>query len=153
MVVGIFGESCTGKSVLADRLKERLNAEVYSGRDFLRLAKNEVQAKAAFQDKLRTAMEGPHLIYVIAEREHLALLPPEAVRVLVTAELDTIRERFAGRTGGKLPPPVAAMLERKHGMFDGEAHDVHVISEQTDPGAACEQVLRLILNDSSHHDS
>lgn len=146
LVIAIFGESCTGKSTFADKLKQRLNAEVYSGKDFLRLAKSEAEAKAIFLGKLNAAMAGPHLIYVIAEPEHLALLPEGAVRVLVTADLDIIKERFAKRTGGKLPPPVAAMLERKHGIFDNEPHHIHIISGQTDPDAACEQVLRLISN-------
>lgn len=146
MVIAIFGESCTGKSTFANKLKERLNAEVYSGKDFLRLAKSEAEARSIFQDKLRASMEGPHLIYVIAEPEHLTLLPEGTVRVLVTADLETIKERFAKRTGGKLPPPVAGMLERKHGMFDREPHAVHIVSEQADLDAACEQVLRLISN-------
>ncbi len=44
MVIGIVGESCTGKSALADKLKCLLNAEVYTGRDYLRLAKDEAAA-------------------------------------------------------------------------------------------------------------
>ncbi len=31
MLILIFGESCTGKSTLAQRLKARLGAELYSG--------------------------------------------------------------------------------------------------------------------------
>ncbi len=42
MVIAIFGESCTGKTTLAERLKHALNAEVYAGKDYLRLAKNEL---------------------------------------------------------------------------------------------------------------
>lgn len=144
MVVAIFGESCAGKSTFADQLKTQLNAEVYSGKDFLRLAKSEAEARQIFQGKLNEAMTGPHLIYVISEQEHLTLLPEGAVRVLVTADLDAIKSRFARRMGGTLPPPVADMLERKHGMFDHEAHHIHIISGETDPDAACEQVLHLL---------
>ena len=35
--IGIFGESCTGKSTLAAKLKEHINAQIYTGRDYLRL--------------------------------------------------------------------------------------------------------------------
>ena len=35
MVIGIFGESCTGKSTLADKLKESIHAQVYTGRNYL----------------------------------------------------------------------------------------------------------------------
>lgn len=85
-------------------------------------------------------MTGDPAIYVIAEPEHLSLVPAGAVRVLVTAELETIQERFAQRMHGKLPPPVAAMLERKHGCFDNEAHDYHYISGETDLGELCGQI-------------
>ena len=34
MVIAIFGESCTGKSTLADALREKLNAQVFTGKDY-----------------------------------------------------------------------------------------------------------------------
>ena len=71
MVIGIFGESCTGKTTLADKLKESMKAQVYTGRDYLRLAKNEAAAKLAFQTKLREVTGGENIIYVISEKEHL----------------------------------------------------------------------------------
>jgi len=33
---------------------------------------------------------------------------------------------------GNLPVPVATMLERKHGCFDAEKCDIHVVSEWDD---------------------
>ncbi len=45
VVIAIFGESCTGKSTIAERLKNNINATVYTGGDYLRLAKNETDAK------------------------------------------------------------------------------------------------------------
>lgn len=141
MVIGIFGESCTGKSTLADRLQAELNAQVYSGKDYLRLAKNENIAKALFARKLKEAVTGEHILYVIAEQEHLALLPEGAVRVLVTADIDIIKERFAKRMRGNLPAPVAAMLEKKHGCFDCEPHDFHVRSGETDLDAVCAELV------------
>ena len=44
----------------------------------------------------------------------------------MTADLELIKERFAQRTGGRLPPPVEKMLEAKHGSFDALPHDYHV---------------------------
>ena len=144
MVIGIFGENCVGKSLVAGELKKRLNAQMYTGKDFLRLAKSEAEAKRVFQEKLQAAMDGAHVIYVIAEQEHLSLLPEGAVRILVTADLETIKARFAQRMNGTLPAPVAGMLERKHGMFDSEPHHIHMKSGETELDLACEQVLRLI---------
>ncbi len=143
MLIALFGESCTGKSTLAELLKARIGAQTYSGKDYLRLAKNEAEAQALFRDKLRAAVSGDDLIYVISKPEHLALLPEGAVRVLVTAELDTIQARFAQRMGGQLPPPVAAMLERTHGCFDHQPHSIHVRSGQTDLEKVCRQIETL----------
>lgn len=141
MLIGIFGESCTGKSTLASKLAEQMPCEVFTGKDYLRLAKNENIAKTLFQKKLSTALTGENIIYVIAEKEHLALLPEGTVRILVTADLDTIKARFAQRMRGDLPAPVAMMLEKKHGCFDTEPHDFHVISGETDLDALCAAVL------------
>ena len=140
MLVAIFGESCTGKSTLAGMLKERLGGEIWTGKDYLRLAKDEAGAKKLFTEKLREAVTGGPLIYVIAEKEPLPLLPEGAVRVLATAELATIKERFAARMRGNLPPPVAAMLERNHGSFDKEPHRFHVVSGETELEGICGEI-------------
>ena len=137
MVIGIFGESCTGKSTLAEKIAACIPCEVISGKDYLRLAKSESMAKALFQKKLQAAVNGETIVYVIAEKEHLALLPDGAKRILVTADLEVIQSRFAQRMRGNLPAPVAAMLEEKHGCFDAEPHDIHVVSGETDLDAVC----------------
>lgn len=144
MVIAIFGESCTGKSTLADLLKDRLGAEVFAGKDYLRLAKDEASAKKLFQEKLAAAVPGSDIVYVISEREQLALVPEGAVRVLMTAELPAIKERFAARMRGGLPAPVAEMLERKHGCFDKERCDLRVCSGPDTPEEACGQILRML---------
>ena len=132
MVIGIIGESCTGKSTLAEKIAASLPCEVYTGKDYLRLAKNETIAKAMFQKKLSAAVNGENIIYVISELEHLPLLPEGALRILVTADLEAIKSRFARRMRGNLPAPVAAMLEKKHGCFDTQRHDLHMSSGETD---------------------
>ena len=141
MLIASFGESCTGKSTLANKLSAKLDARIYTGKDYLRLAKNEAIAKNLFQKTLSDAVSGENIIYVIAEKSHLALLPQGCVRILVTAELDVIKERFAARMHGNLPTPVAAMLERNHGCFDKEPCDYHVISGSTDT----EMILNSII--------
>ncbi|MCI8529224.1 MAG: hypothetical protein HFH82_08755 [Lachnospiraceae bacterium] len=150
MVIGIFGESCTGKSTLADKLKDILNAECFTGKDYLRLAKSESMAKRIFQKKLNEVSSGEHIIYVISEKEHLELLPEQAVRVLVTAELNIIKERFTQRMRGQLPTPVEAMLEKKHGCFDSEMHDIHVKSGQNDLDEVCTSIQNIINMKENH---
>lgn len=49
MVIALFGDSCTGKNSIAQRLSAHLSAEVYSGKDYLRLAKSERMAEVLFR--------------------------------------------------------------------------------------------------------
>ena len=125
MVIAIFGENCTGKSTLAEKLKNEFGAVVYSGKDYLRLAKNANEAEKIFKDKLICAANGENIIYIISEKPHLFLLPERCFKILVTADLSVIKERFSARMKGNLPASVAAMLERNHGMFDKEPHNFH----------------------------
>lgn len=90
--------------------------------------------------KLGEAIKGENIIYVISEKEHLSLLPDGCVRILVTADLETIKTRFAQRMHGNLPTPVAAMLKKKHGSFDMEPHDIHVISGHTNVDDVCKKI-------------
>ena len=118
MVIGIIGENCSGKSTLAEAIRKGIGTEVVTGKDYLRMAKNEHEAAALFRAKLESAAGGENVVYVISEKEQLAFLPEGAVRILVRADIDTIKERFRARMRGNLPAPVAQMLERKHGLFD-----------------------------------
>lgn len=43
---------------------------------------------------------GISIIYIISEIEHLGLLAENAFRVLVTADVDSIKQRFAKRLNG-----------------------------------------------------
>ena len=140
MVIGIIGESCTGKSTLAENIAASFPCEIYTGKDYLRLAKNENIAKVMFQKKLSVAVNGENIIYVISEKEHLSLLPEGALRILVTADLELIKSRFAQRMHGNLPAPVAVMLEKRHGCFDEEPYDIHIISGVTDLDEVCKHI-------------
>lgn len=149
MVIGIIGENCSGKSTLAGAIRETLGAEVVTGKDYLRMAKNESEATALFGKKLADAVEGETVVYVISEPEQVDLLPDGAVRILVSADLDTIKERFKVRMHGHLPAPVAQMLERKHGMFDGGTYDFRYDGVSGDAAALCEALNRRAVTENS----
>ncbi len=118
MLIAIIGENCVGKSTLANKLNEKLTAKIYSGKDYLRLEKSPSAAAESFKKLLREALTGENIIYLITEKEHLALLPEGAFKIVLTAELDVIKERFRVRMRGNLPLPLEKMLEAKHGMYD-----------------------------------
>lgn len=118
MLIAIIGENCVGKSTLASKLNEKLNADIYSGKDYLRLAKNPSIALESFKTMLKESVEGKNVIYLISEKEHIDLLPEGAIKIVLTAELDEIKARFKERMKGNLPLPVEKMLEAKHGMYD-----------------------------------
>ena len=145
VVIGIIGENCTGKSTLANALKESINADIITGKDYLRMAKSEGEATALFKDQLQQAMVGSNVIYVISEKEQLDLLPEGAIKILTVAELESIKERFRERMHGNLPKPVEQMLEKKHGMFDEGAYDFKFNSSQDALENICKAVEEKVF--------
>lgn len=118
MLIAIIGENCVGKSTLAAQLNETLQGKIYTGKDYLRLEKDPSMAAITFKTLLKNAVKGENILYLITEKDHLSLLPDDTVRIVLTAELDTIKARFRERMHGHLPPPVEKMLEARHGMYD-----------------------------------
>ena len=144
MVIGIIGENCSGKSTLAEKIGAELGAEIISGNDYLRMAKSESEARKLFQAKLKAALSGNNIIYVISEPDQLASLPDGAIRILVKADLEVIKERFRIRMHGNLPDPVAKMLERKHGMFDEGTYNYCFDSTADNAAELCEELRKKI---------
>ena len=145
MVIGIIGENCSGKSSLAEEIKKAIGAEIITGKDYLRMAKSESEAALLFREKLKDAVTGENIIYVISEKEHINFLPDGAVRILVKADIDTIKERFRKRMHGNLPVPVEQMLERKHGMFDNGIYDYQFDGKSGDFSEICIAIKDRII--------
>ena len=137
MVIGIIGENCSGKSTLAEEIKKTIGAEIITGKDYLRMAKSESEAALLFREKLKDAIAGENIIYVISEKEHINFLPDGAIRILVKTDIDIIKERFRARMHGNLPAPVEQMLVRKHGMFDNGIYDYQFDGGAGDPSEIC----------------
>ena len=144
MIVGIIGENCSGKSTLAEIIGTELGAEIISGNDYMRMAKSESEARKLFQEKLKDALSGNSIIYVVSEPDQLANLPDGAVRILVKADLETIKQRFRIRMHGNLPEPVERMLERKHGMFDKGIYDFCFDSTTDNASELCDALKKRI---------
>ena len=139
MLIAVIGENCVGKSTLADKLNKPLGAAIYSGKDYLRMEKNPSVAMQAFKRLLAESVTGNNVIYVITEKEHLALLPDGAFKIVLTADLDVIKERFRQRMRGNLPLPVEKMLEVGHGKYDDIECDIKL-----DANYDIEEVLNAI---------
>ena len=118
MLIAIIGENCVGKSTLAGKINEKFDGKIYSGKDYLRLEKNPSVAETTFKNLLKDAVEGDNIIYIITEREHLNLLPDNTFKIVLTADIEVIKERFKARMRGNLPLPLEKMLEANHGIYD-----------------------------------
>ena len=105
------------------------------------MPENENEAISIFTKKLQDAVSGENIIYVISEKDQLELLPDQAVRTLVKADIDTIKTRFRERMHGNLPVPVEKMLEKKHGMFDEGTYD-YIFDSTKDDADTFSNMLR-----------
>ena len=142
MVIALMGDNCTGKSAIAACIAEKTGAEIITGKDYLRLAKSESMAGALFKKKLAQAVTDGSIVYVLSEKEQLGFLPQGCLQVLVTASLDSIKQRFAARMRGTLTPPIAAMLDRRYGQFESDAHELRIDTDATSPQDACSVILQ-----------
>ena len=147
MVIGIIGENCTGKSTLANEINKELGAEIISGKDYLRMAKSESEAERLFKEKLTKAVTGDNIIYVIAEPELVTLIPDGAIKILVSADLDTIKERFRKRMHGNMSELIEMVLEKKHGMFDRGNYDYCYDGTSDNASVFCEALKKRILSE------
>ncbi|MBR2333833.1 MAG: hypothetical protein IKA59_00640 [Clostridia bacterium] len=143
MLIVIIGENCVGKSTLAESICREIGGKIFNGKDFLRLERNPDNAKATFKVILSSAVDGDNLIYVITEREHLDLLPEGAVKIVLTADLEAIKDRFKARMRGILPPPVEKMLEQNHGKYDDLPCDIKLKSGEYDLSAVIERLKSM----------
>lgn len=138
MLYILMGQSCTGKSTVVEKLKEQMDVEVFSGKDYLRLAKSESAAWNLFYEKLLEAASSANasqtpVVYVVTEKDLFDKVCSleNAYKVKFTASLDVIKSRFAQRMGGHLPPPVEKMLERQHAIWDAIEGDQTVDTTDT----------------------
>jgi len=68
-----MGPSCSGKSSTAEELKKLTDAQIYSGKDYLRMDKNENNAWKLFEERLKEGcnnkdLNSKSIIYVISEK-------------------------------------------------------------------------------------
>lgn len=135
-----MGPSCSGKSTTAIQVKDLIGAEIFTGRDYLRMAKNQNEAWRVFYEKLSNAAfnqesASENIIYLITEKAQLDKIASikGSCKVKFTASLETIKSRFSQRMHGKLPPPVEKMLVNQYEEWKNIKGDINV--DTTDDNA------------------
>lgn len=133
MLYIFMGPSCSGKSTVANKVKELINVEVFTGKDYLRLAKSENEAWRLFFEKLSNAaankdLSKENVIYLITEKAQLERINTieGMYKVKFNASIETINSRFAKRMNGKLPPPIEKMLTNQYEQWKSIEGDISV---------------------------
>lgn len=137
MVVVFMGPICTGKSSVAELIREKTNIQVVTGKDYLRLASDEDEAWKLFLKKVKIAVNAnPHsensMIYILDDTERVEdLMRIDGVRcVKFSATLDAIRDRYETRMQGELPGIVIKMLRSQLDSWDQVTCDVNIDSSR-----------------------
>lgn len=133
MLYIFMGQSCTGKSTMVDKVKELIDIKIYTGKDYLRMAKSESEAWDLFYEKLVNAASDKDssktpIIYLITEKDQLdKIIDIEgSYKVKFSASIDTIKSRFAQRMNGRLPQPVEIMLNNQYKEWENIKGDIEV---------------------------
>lgn len=149
MLYIFMGQSCTGKSIVANKVKELTGAEVFTGKDYLRMARDENQAWRLFYEKLSKVASNEEssketIIYLITEKAQLDRIVDikDSCKVKFNAPLDTIKSRFAKRMNGNLPQPVEKMLNNQYEEWKFIDGDINVDSSGEND---IEKIVNLIL--------
>jgi len=138
VVVVFMGPCCTGKSSVAELIREKTNIQVVTGKDYLRLSTNEDEAWELFLNKIETAIHAnPHsndsIIYIMDDAERVEdLLRIRGVQcVKFSATIDAIKDRYEARMQGELPGVVVKMLNRQKEAWDMVECPIKIDSSQT----------------------
>jgi cytidylate kinase len=146
MVFLFFGPSCSGKSTVAEAIAERHDITIWTGKDYLKLAKNSQLAWNEFVKLLQKASDAERLsdsiIYIVttfSDIREVSALPESTIKIRFFADVEALKARFSKRLNGTLPPPIENMLisqledsaTRDYVMeFDTTDADSHRIAEE-----------------------
>jgi cytidylate kinase len=130
MVIALFGASCTGKTSAAEILASKLGARVFYGKEYLKLAKNNIEAGKAFKKVLNDSPE--NIIYVISDLEDYQFVPESAYKVRFSASLETMKDRFVKRINSPVSDPIVKMLQKKSELWQQKACNLSVNSDESD---------------------
>lgn len=147
MLLLLAGPAGSGKSTAAALLKPRLKAEVYSGKGYLRMAKNMDQAWKKFQGVLSQAVSGQrNVILILVGTSNLEKIRAAGPFCLVrfTAPQKALEERLTDRLCEELPPAVADMLKSQERKWSRIKADLVIDTGEKSPEQAAGEIEQLI---------
>jgi len=160
MLFIFMGPSCTGKSSAANELKKLADVQIYTGKDYLRMAKNEQEAWKVFSEELKKAannidLKAPSIVYIISEKNDVSKIEAieNAVTVKFTADLEVIKSRFAQRMKGNLPAPVEKMLEQQYTNWKDADAKLNIDTGTDTPDQAAKKIYDYTLMLQSQENS
>ena len=156
MLLLFFGPSCSGKSSVAQIISDKTNAKIWTGKNYLRLAKNEREARKIFKGKLEDASKAYELtedsmVYIINDankvKSHICRCQ-HLIKVKFTANLETLKQRFAARIKAPaLPPPMVNMLELQTQKIIKHECDMEFDTSNFDPGKIAETIIKFVAEE------
>jgi len=156
MLYIFMGPSCSGKSSTASELKKITDVQIYSGKDYLRMDKNENKAWKLFEEKLKEAcnnkdLNSKSIIYVITEKKDILKLKfiDEAITINFTADAEIIKSRFAKRMNGVLPKPVENMIDKQLLEWKDTTAKLYVDTSKDRASDIAKKVYDLVLMDKA----
>ena len=151
MLYVFMGPSCSGKSSTAKELKKLTDVQIYTGKDYLRMAKNESRAWEIFEEKLKEAssnkdLNSQSIVYIISEKKDISKLKLiDAITINFTAGAEIIKSRFAQRMNGVLPKPVEDMIEKQLTEWKDINAKLHVDTSNNNAKDIAQKVYDLAL--------
>jgi cytidylate kinase len=142
MLLLFAGPSGSGKSSAAALLKDKLKAEVYSGKGYYRMAKSPAEAFRKFQAVLQEAIDGKrNAILILVGTANLEKFKAMGKFCLIrfTAPRAVLESRFAGRSA-VVTPQISKMIADQEAMWQDVPCDL-VIDTSLKP---VEEVVREI---------
>jgi len=137
MVLVFMGPYCTGKSSVAELIREKTDIQIVTGKDYLRLSSNEDDAWRLFLDRIKSVTDEKlnsekSIIYILDDAEKVSdFVDTEGIRLVkFSATLDAIKHRYEARMQGELPGVVVKMLNKQKDSWDQVLCDVDIDSSR-----------------------
>ncbi len=130
-----MGPNCTGKSSVAELIREKTNIQIVTGKDYLRLSNDEEEAWKLFLRNINVAIgeklnSEKSIIYILDDADKVIDLSTVKGLKMVkfNASVDAIKKRYETRMQGELPGVVVKMLRLQKSSWDAVPCKINIDS-------------------------